>query len=197
MSRLWFIQSSVEIRETFDFALPEQILKAVKTYSLHLYDGMLWDFSSDSTGQFCRAWNTCVKLAHRVPRRTKTFIVEHYLAEGFDPVMKELYCRYVNFLKNLRTSSSYEVKYLFEIVSNDIQSNTGRNIYKIQRETGINPCKVNSSSLRNIPMKTEIPEQDEWRIPLVDKLLNKRAVLESNMEDTDEVENLINGICST
>ena len=75
VKRAMFIESSVEIRETFNFALPEQILKAVKTYSLHLYGGMLWDFSSDSTGQFCRAWNTCVKLAHRVPRSTKTFIV--------------------------------------------------------------------------------------------------------------------------
>ena len=102
VKRAIFIGSSVDIREKFGFAKPEQILKAVRIYSLYLYGGMLWDFTSERTSQFCKAWNTCIKLAYDLPRNTKTFIVDNYLAINFDSVMKELFSRYVNFVKSLQ-----------------------------------------------------------------------------------------------
>ena len=139
IKRAIFIERSVEIRETFSFALPEQVLSAVQIYALHLYGGMLWDFDSAKTGEFCRAWRTCVKLVHRVPRSTRTFIVDHYLAANFDPVLTELFAGYVKFVSSLKSSASIEVQTLFSIISKDNKSNTGSNIHVIQTKTGLNP----------------------------------------------------------
>ena len=46
-------------------------------------------------------------------------------------------------------------------------------------------------------MIEDIPEADVWRIPMLDKLLRKRRELETLLLNTDEVEHLINGVCST
>ena len=63
VKRARFIADSTDIRETFSFAETDQVLSAIKVYCGHFYGSMLWDFTSDSVGQFCRSWNTCVKLA--------------------------------------------------------------------------------------------------------------------------------------
>ena len=41
-------------------------------------------------GQFCRYWNTCVKLAYDIPRSTHTYLVEHCLAAEFTLLRLEL-----------------------------------------------------------------------------------------------------------
>ena len=197
LKRAIFIGSSVDIREKFGFAQPEQILKAARTYSLHLYGGMLWDFTSDKTGQMCKAWNMCVKLVYQVPRNTRTFIVEHYFAEQLDSVMKELFSRYVNFVKSLRDSSSSEIKNLFEIIGYDPQSNTGRNLYFIRSQTGMDPYSVSPRTVRNYDMRLPISTFEKWRIPLLDKLISRRRTLQDKMGDTEEVDGIINSLCTT
>ena len=87
---LHFTEISVEIRETFSFAFPDQILMATHMYCLHLYGNRLWNLSSDQTGHFCRTWNTSVKLAHNVPKGTKTCLMDNFLADDFIPVMQEI-----------------------------------------------------------------------------------------------------------
>ena len=111
--------------------------------------------------------------------------------------MQELYARYVKFIKALSTTPSTEVKHLFNIVKTDAQSNTGLNINKIQRDTSLDPCKVNSSQVRSVIMKTEVPENYVWRIPLLKKLLEQRRDLECQMSNTEELETLISGVCCT
>ena len=100
-------------------------------------------------------------------------------------------------MKALNDSASDEVKVLFNIMRKDIQSNTGKNMNWIQNQTGLNPSKVNARVMRNHKMIEDIPEADVWRIPMLDKLLRKKRELETLLLNTDEVEHLINGVCST
>ena len=57
-----FIGNSLSIRETFSFAQPAQILKAVQVYCCDLYGSMLWNLFGEQAGQYYRSWNTCTKL---------------------------------------------------------------------------------------------------------------------------------------
>ena len=66
--RAGFIRESTEIRETFDFASPVEVLKAVKLYAGSHYGSNLWKLDGDTAGQYYSAWRTCVKLAWQVPR---------------------------------------------------------------------------------------------------------------------------------
>ena len=197
VKRAMFIDSSIEIREVFYFALPQQVLEAVKLYSLHCYGSMLWDFSGRMFGQFCRSWNTCVKLVHEVPRSTHTYLVENFLADEFLPVRTELFSRYVKFCRSLQTSTSKEVRFLYSVVCKDIQSTTGKNLADIQRICGCNPKSVSPIVIRNNPMKVPVPNLDLWRVPVLGDWLKLRREMQVKLEDTNYISLLIDALCST
>ena len=67
-----FIQKSTEVRETFGFAQPNQILQCVTTYCCSMYGAMTWPLFSQKAQQVFNCWSTCVKLAWGVPRATHT-----------------------------------------------------------------------------------------------------------------------------
>ena len=50
-----FINSSTDIRETFSFAHPDQILRATSLYAGHFYGSILWDFTSEMCCQVFRS----------------------------------------------------------------------------------------------------------------------------------------------
>ena len=197
IKRAQFIENCIQIRELFSFAYPEQIIKAVKIYALHLSGAMLWNFDNNSTGMYCRSWNTNIKLAYEVPRETHTYIVENYLASEYNPVIQEIYSRYTKFLKSLKESASIEVKHLFSIVRYNVQSTTGGNIYTIIKRTGLNPSEVLPCHMRNAILKKEVPECEKWRINLLTKYLERRKELKGLLLNTEEISSLIDSLCKT
>ena len=190
--RAQFIENCINIRETFGFAFPKQMLQAVKIHALHCYGAMLWDFESNTTGMFCRSWNTNVKLCYKVPRETHTYIVENCLASEYNPVIQEIYSRYTNFLKNLTKSVSSEVQHLFNVIKHDVQSTTA-----IIKKTGMNPCEISSLNMRSLWLTAPIPEYENWRIALLSKLLERRAELAGLLFDTEEISGQIDSLCKT
>ena len=46
-----FDEDSVQIRETFYFANPEEKLSAIQVYASHWYGAMLWDLYGERVGQ--------------------------------------------------------------------------------------------------------------------------------------------------
>ena len=191
-----FINRSVEIRDIFSFADPPQVLSAVRLYAGHMYGSMLWPLNSDMVGQFCRSWNTCVKLTHGCPRSTKTWLVENLLAPEFTPVKIEIMARYVNFYKSLNKSASSEVSFLSKVVCEDVRSTTAINLSFIGEEIGLNPYSAKSFQVRNKAKKTEIPEGQEWRITTIDFLLKERRSREANLLKTDQLTYVIDALCS-
>ena len=148
-------------------------------------------------GQFCRSWNTCVKLVHEVPRSTHTYLVENFLADEFLPVRTELFSRYVKFCRSLQTSTSKEVRFLYSVVCKDIQSTTGKNLAVIQRIYGCNPKSVSPIVIRNNPMKVPVPVLDLWRVPVLGDWLKLRREMQVKLEDTNYISLLIDALCST
>ena len=86
---------------------------------------------------------------------------------------------------------------LANVVSRDIRSVTGRNLDLIERETGLDPWRSNSTTVREKVPKIDTPEADEWRIPLLCQYLFQRMEMESNLEDNKEVTSLIDSLCSS
>ena len=197
VKRALFIDSSIEVRESFHFANPIQVLQAVQLYCLHYYGSMLWDFSSERTWQFCRAWQTCVKLVFDVPRSTHTYLVDQYFSTQFLPIRTELFSRFSNFTKNLKKSESFEVRCLIQISEKDLKSTTAWNIYTIEREIGFDPLVTTPEIIRNYPIRAEIPQSDTWRIPLLDKLLEQKQIKEDSLENAGELRKLIDSLCSS
>ena len=69
--RAKYIDQTVDIRTTFRFAHPKQVLSAIDKYAGDYYGTMLYDLYDDnSTGQYFRCWGTAVKLTWGCPRST-------------------------------------------------------------------------------------------------------------------------------
>lgn len=193
-----FIGDSTEVRETFSFGEPNQVLRAVRLYCGHYYGGMLWDLESEAVGMFCRCWNTCVKLTHDIPRSTHTYIVENILAPNYLPVKTELMARFLKFHDNLLSSQSLEVKVLVSIVKQDVRSVTAKNMALIARQCGKVTCdKISPSHVRQLVRLAPIPENQEWRGPLLLRLLQERRDLKVDLQNTEELSEVIDSLCSS
>ena len=145
-----FIRKSSEIRETFGFASPVEVLRAVKVFAGDLYGSNLWKLRGDTANQVFTAWNTCIKLAWQVPRSTHTYFVRRLLDCGISHIRDDLLARYVNFLKSLRGSPSREVSVLVHIVGRDVNNTTGNNLHLIRELTGLDTWCCSCSQVKII-----------------------------------------------
>ena len=158
---------------------------------------MLWDLNSEMVGQFCRSWNTCVKLVHNVPRSTHTYLVENVLAAEFVSVKTELMSRYIKFHQQLIGSKSFEVKALANIVTQDVRSTTGRNIALVSRETRQCSRTLTPKQVKLLVVPPGVPVNHEWRATLLPRLLRDRRELEILLQSTDDISDMSDSLCST
>jgi hypothetical protein len=172
-----FIDESVQVRESFEFASPVEVLQAVKLYVGSHYGSMLWELGSDMTGQYFNAWNTCVKLTWQVPRATHRYFVEQLLSCGHSSVRTDILDRYTRLIKGLKASPSIEVAVMFGVAQRYVRSVTGSNISLIRQDTGMDsvsssPWDVKKRLLENV---ASAPDTDEWRLGYLAKLLIDRV----------------------
>ena len=193
-----FIENTTAIRETFQFADPVQKLKAIQVYCCDLYGSMLWNLGGDKAEQMFRCWNTCVKLCWDVPRSTHTFLVNNFLAATCTPLRGQAMARYVKFYATLLSSPCKEVAVVSRMVGGDASTTTGLNLLNIQLESQLNPRTSPLSKFKDFFKTTpDVPEIDQWRIPLLEKYLKKRNELNILCEDTTYIDDLITSLCST
>jgi len=107
-----FIKNSVETRETFKFAAPEEIVNSLLIHNSYFYGSSLWDLGSERAKQLYRSWNTAIKLAWRCPQQTRTYFVQQMLSCGNFSAKAQIMGRYVKFFESLRSSSCKEVQFL-------------------------------------------------------------------------------------
>ena len=200
MKRAIFINQSVEIRETFHFASPNEILAAFKVYCSSFYGCMLWDLGGERAGQVFNAWTTAIKLAWHVPRGTRTYLVQKVLAPGMSSARVDILARYGGFFRGLRTSPSHEVRVMANLAARDIRSTTGKNLRVLEVASGLDPWVYGSARLKEELMEkelVEVPPTDQWRSRYLTSLLEKRQILHymGDKEEGKAVAELIDSLC--
>ena len=133
VKRAAFIRESTDLRETFGFASPTEVLRAVKLYSGSHFGSSLRKLGGESAGQYYTAWQTCVKLAWHVPRQTHTYLVDNFLCSGLSSVRADILSRYLKFVQGLKMSPSREVTVMCGVVEGDVTTTTGQNLDLIRR----------------------------------------------------------------
>ena len=193
MARGRYIGTSSEVLAMFDFATPEQKLTAIQTYCCSWYGSMLWEFYSDTAEKAFRAWSTTVKIAHQLPRHTRTFIMEHYLSGSLPSVRQMILRRYVQFLQGLLSSSNPAVCHLANLAVATNLSVTGRNVIRMWEEFGRDPVTCHKREF--VVEKCEMPEGGEETIELLDRLLEQRSN-ETDEDVLNELNQLITNVCT-
>ena len=189
-----FISKSTDIREMFNFAYPGQVLSAVSTYTCHFYGAMLWDLFGDPAGQVFRSWNTCVKLAWDVPRGTHNYFVDNLLSGSLPSVRERLLSQYVGFFQKF-VQKCWEVRLLAKVVGSDSGSVTGRNLANIEEEFNLCPWTKSPAAFKKSYVGYQVPPEDSWRLPLLEKLLVERREMSTCGDDTSTITGLIDSLC--
>ena len=136
-----------------------------------------------------------MELVWDVPRACHNYLVDNLLAANFVSTRRQILGRYVKFLKGLLSSRSKEVVLVANIVARDKASVTGRNLEMLREETGLNPWSATPAQIRESLPKKEVPQQDRYRLGLLEKYLSTRKLLESDMGDTKDISGLIDSLC--
>ena len=197
VKRAEYISKSTEVRETFSFASPVEVLRSLKVFVGDMYGSNLWQLSSDMAKQVYHAWDTNIKLVWGVPRGTHTYFVDRMLNCGISHMRTDIMARYIKFFKGLRESPSAEVSVLAHIVARDVRTNTGNNLQHVQEMTGLDPWSCFGSQVKKVMNEklAQLPQPDEWRLPYLGKLLEKRGEKYYKVEDTTELTELIDSLC--
>ena len=138
-----------------------------------------------------------MKVARNVPRNTYTHLVEKLSANNFSSLKKQILSRYITFFQSLFTSASKEVQHLARVVSRDARSTVFRNIQLIEQLSGLSPWDFPKLKISQQIKKVSIPENNEWRLSLLKKMLNIRMVEESSMKETESLSKMIDSLCNS
>ena len=74
----------------------------------------------------------------------------------------------------------------------------GTNLWLMERETGLSAWITGQDRLKDALVQKEtvpVEEREEWRIPLLNKLLIQKQELLYLGEDIEEISGLINSLC--
>ena len=197
-ARAKFIDRSVDTREQFYFAQPQQKLKMVQILCCDGYGSMLWNLEDNSAEQYFKSWNTCVKLIYGVPRSTYTYLVEGFFAENETSLRNQILGRYPGFYRKLLTSPSKEVRILARMVSGDPRSTTCRNLRYLREISKLDTVEHYSAwRVKDaLPVK-KVPEKEKWRLGLLNTLMGMQSVRFIMVQDSKRICAMIDSLCST
>ena len=177
IARARYIDQTVEVRQSFSFASPVEVVRALEVYTTSYYGSMLWNLKGNGADQFFNSWTTAIKLVWDCPRATRTYLVQQVLGCGSTSARTEIMARYSRFFQGLRSSPSREVATLVNLVARDIRSCTGSNISMVTEQSGKDPWVESSASIRSGLRETEavhVQDQDKWRVGYLGLLLAQR-----------------------
>ena len=183
------------------FTSPVEVLFATSVYCSDYYGSLAgWDLGSDKADMFFNAWSTHVRLAWRVPRQTRTFLLQHVLAPGLTSARTEVLARFVSFFRSLRNAPSHEVRTAALLAARDLQTVTGRNLALVAELSGQDPWTASTARVREALREREmvpVPEGDSWRCNYLHKLLEQRqrAYYSGDKEKDMEISSLIDSLC--
>ena len=155
---------------------------------------MLPKFSAKQPIRPCNEAKVGFKNQLAVPpnRSTHTYFVTCQLAADFVSIRTKILGTYVKFFKTLLSSKSPEVVLVANLVGRDVQSTTGNNLERLREETGLNPWVATPFMIKKVLTENEatVPEEDKWRLPLLEKLILQRYAMENQLEDTKDIQAL-------
>ena len=201
VKRAQYIGKSVEVRDSFGFASPPEVLTALNLYCTSYYGCLAgWDLGSATAGAFFSAQTVGIKLAWGVPRATRTYLVQQCLAPGATSARAEVLARFAGFYTGLRNAPSQEVRTMALLCGRDLRTTTGSNIRVVEEASGLSVWTSTTAQVRRAVRQKEtvtVPPGDYWRLPYLRRLLERRLQYHyrGDKEQESRVQSLIDSLC--
>ena len=202
VKRAILIGKSVEVRDSFAFAAPSSVLKALQVYCSSYYGSLAgWELGGAEAQKFYGVWRLNVLLAHNLPRETHRYFLP-MLAAGAVSAKGEIMARFVSFFRGLRAAPSHEVVTATLLLARDRRTTLSKNIAFVESQTGQDPWTASPKLVRTVIQQREAvepPPEDAWRLPYLVKLMAQRDQLHTLAlkEEEARVQLLIDSLCKS
>ena len=202
VKRAILIGKSCEVRDSFAFAAPSSVLRALQVYCSSYYGSLAgWDLEGAEAQKFYGVWRLNVLLSHNLPRETHRYFLP-MLAPGAVSAKGEILARFVSFFRGLRTAPSHEVVTAALLLARDRRTTLAKNIAFVKSQTGQDPWTASPQLVRSVILQKEAvepPPEEAWRLPYLAKLLGQRDQLHTlGMEEEEtRVQLLIDSLCKS
>ena len=140
-----------------------------------------------------------MKVIYDLPWSTHRWVIEEITGKSLQVMLLK---RFLKFTSSILKTTKPFIKFLLRAVSADVRSNTGSNLRTILLKTGVQavpgitmPWQIKTKRLH------EVPGGEEWKVPLLNSLLQIRAgafKLEfDEEEDTEVVDGVFHDVCTS
>lgn len=132
-----------------------------------------------------------VRINFNIPRNTHKFLIEPISQSSHLKI--KLVKRFINFAKALSKCEKPHIKYLHNIQKNDLRSVYGRNCRNISAESKVD--SILEASHLDISYE-KIPPEEEYRISLIQELLDMRSVKLFSELTKKEISSMLEILCT-
>ena len=195
VKRAKFIDRSNELLQEFHFAHPSTKFKMMDIYNSHFTGSPLWDLFSPEAVMLENTWNRNVRITFGLPLQAHRYFI---CPISESPHLRFILMkRFLSFVRKLELSVKPAIRHLFNVVKCDVQSITGSNIRKIsdllKKEDLSQAAPSDTLALNYHP----VSETNKWRIDLLKELIDlKHGQLDVDLT-MEEIEHMMNDICTT
>ena len=183
--------------QRYGYCDPRLVCELVKIFATSFYGSVLWQLDCKEHEQLNRSWNTTLKMIFKLPYSCHTRFLES-LTE-IPHLQSVLHSRYVGFMKKVGESLEPNLKFLFALLKDNKTSNTGRNVdFLVKRYdfSDIHELFRKKQDIKHTRVY-ELTEDQLWKPKIIEELsLMKLGLLESLL-DEDEIDSLLEDICTT
>ena len=166
----------------------------MKIYATSFYSSSLWNLCSTQCERIYTSWNIAIRMIFKVPNKTHRYLIESLSQTPHVKTM--LSSRFMQFHDSLIENKKSCIRLLASLCTSDKKTSLGRNLSQIQRNLDCNREELSSGFIKEHMKYSSVPEEEQWRIPLLLNLLDVRNnTMELNNFLEDEVKYLIEDIC--
>ena len=104
-----------------------------------------------------------------------------------------------NFYHGVKNSNSVEVRVMANTEARDIRSITERNLEGIRKLCDVDLTGHSRTAVRQLILgaKAAVPDRDCWRIECLRGFLNMWYQMNARLDDTSQIDSMIDSLCST
>ena len=190
-----FIGKIHTLLQEFHFISSEVMTNLIKIYATSFYSSSLWNLFSPQCEKLFTSWNICVRMVYKLPSHTHNNLIESL--SSCPHVKTMLASRFVQFHKSLIENGKSCIRLLSSLCTDDLKTIHGKNLFHLGRQLDCDIEELSSSFVKEHLKFRPLPEEDEWRIPL---LLNLLAIRNDSMEldyfRRKDIEDMIHETCT-
>ena len=124
--------------------------------------------------------------------------MEDHFAANQPSLRNQVLSRYPGFYRKLLSSPSREVSVLARMVSSDPRSSTCSNLKYLEELTGLAKPQFFSSERVKLALPVKkVPEAEQWRTGLMDKLMATRKDKYLAVSDSKRICAMVDSLCNT